>query len=87
MLLKADQQQQIVTTQLLCLCAWQAVRRLDAQIAELKTAAALSEQTAWKRADNVLTAHEQEVAALKAANSKLQLELTDLAQAVPAMLR
>lgn len=69
------------------LLTWQAVRRLDTEVAALKSAAALAKHAAAVQMDKALDAHEQQVLALKAANNKLQLELGELSQAVPTMLR
>ena len=65
----------------------QAVQRLDAEVAALKSAAALAKHAAAVQMDKAVNAHEQQVLALQAANNKLQLELADLAHAVPTMLR
>ena len=73
--------------QQLYLFMWQAVRRLDIEVAALKSAAALAKHAAAVQMDKALDAREQQVLALKAANNKLQLELGELSQAVPTMLR
>lgn len=65
----------------------QAVQKLDAEVAALKSAAALVQHAASSQLDKTLDAHEQQVLALKAANNKLQLQLSELSQAVPIMLR
>lgn len=65
----------------------QAVQKLDAEVAALKSAAALEQHAASSQLDKTLDAHEQQVLALRAANTKLQLQLSELSQAVPLMLR
>lgn len=63
------------------------MQRLDAEVTALKSAAALAKHAAAVQLGKTVDAHERQVLALQAAINKLQLELGDLAQAVPTMLR
>ena len=65
----------------------QAVRKLDAEIAQLKAAIAVAEQTGKIHAEETKAAHDKQVAALKLANDILQQQLAQMAESVPAMLR
>ena len=65
----------------------QAVRQLDAEISQLKSAAAVAEQTAAIHKEETRLSHEKQVAAMKLANDLLQQQLTKMAESVPAMLR
>ena len=65
----------------------QAVRKLDAEISQLKSAAAVAQQTAAVQREESRVGHEKQVAAMKLANDLLQQQLTKMAESVPAMLR
>ena len=65
----------------------QAVRKLDAEIAQLKSAAAVAQQTSAIHAEEARVSHEKQGAALKLANDLLQQQLAKMAESVPAMLR
>lgn len=65
----------------------QAVRKLDAEIARLKSEVAVVEQTAALDSEEVRASHEQQVAAMKLAKDLLQQQLAKMADSVPAMLR
>lgn len=65
----------------------QAVRKLDAEIAELKATMAAAEQTGRVHDEETKATHDKQVAALKLANDMLQQQLARMAESVPAMLR
>lgn len=65
----------------------QAVRKLDAEIAQLKAAVAVAEQTGRMHTEETKATHDIQVAALKLANDMLQQQLARMAESVPAMLR
>ena len=65
----------------------QAVRKLDAEIARLKTELAFAERSAALDSEEVRVEHDKQVAAMKLANDLLQQELAKMAESVPAMLR
>jgi hypothetical protein len=65
----------------------QAVRKLDAEIAQLQSAVAVAEQSGRIHTEETKAAHDKQVAALKLANDMLQQQLARMAESVPAMLR
>ena len=65
----------------------QAVRKLNAEIAWLKSAAAVAEQTAAQDSEETRMSHEKQLAAVKLASDLLQQQLANMAESVPAMLR
>ncbi|KAL0020769.1 hypothetical protein WJX77_011905 [Trebouxia sp. C0004] len=66
---------------------FQAVRKLEAEIAQLKSAVAVAEQTGRFHTEETKAAHDKQVAAMKLANDVLQQQLARMAESVPAMLR
>ncbi len=65
----------------------QAVRKLDAEIAQLKASMAAAEQTGSVHSEETKATHDKQVAAMKLANDMLQQQLARMAESVPAMLR
>ena len=65
----------------------QAVRKLDAEIARLKAAAAMAEQAAAVHSEETRMSHDKQLASMKLANDLLQQQLAKMAESVPAMLR
>lgn len=65
----------------------QAVRKLDAEVARLKSSAAIAEQTAALHSEEARMSHEKQLAAMKLASDLLQQQLAKMAESVPAMLR
>ena len=65
----------------------QAVRKLDAEIAQLKAAIAVAEETGRIHTGETAATHDTQVAAMKLANDMLQQQLARMAEVVPAMLR
>lgn len=71
----------------ICWLLLQAVRKLDAEIARLKAAAAIAEGVAALHSEETRMSHERQLAAMKLANDLLQQQLAKMAESVPAMLR
>jgi len=63
------------------------VRKLDAEVAQLKSAAAVAQQTTKLHNEETKHTHDKQVAALKLTNDILQQQLAQMAESVPAMLR
>ena len=63
------------------------MKKLDAEVAQLKSAAAVAEQTAMIQEEETRVAHDKQVAAIKLANDMLQQQLAQMVESVPAMLR